>query len=420
MLDKSRMVLCMALFGIFIINPFGSLLAPKIDRPLSDASTILDGRTILSMEGFSNYSWLDLFKLSASTLLLSAIYIGLFLLGMIKIFIYGEANIPESSASMKSFWVHRKQADMEMKLGKKRHEKIRRHLALASEALGRPIPTGRIELLLSTFWQCLHQALHRLGIARWFVKRAGGFTAKTDVRKDIARARKESALAYHQLHQVHMCVEERDQLMGFFLAMAAVNLAEASGQELPGNFRSHAYAMLSLRIRHSLPRIVNFLSRFYMFKAKYRQQKNQHIDANLAWLLTKPGQSFFARSDWFIGQECSKMTSAPENLNPLALVGQYFRDSQLKKALSIVVSPGQATGRVQEALELVQNSEASNSCVDIGELKPCQDEHSRWWASVLATACHWMREELEEASKLFQALESYPVRYSVLRNQTQL
>lgn len=163
MLDKSRMVLCMALFAVFIVNPFGSLVAPKFDFESSNAMPA-GGRTILSLEPFQNYSWMDLFKLSASTLILSGIYIGLFLLGMIKIFIYGEARVPESSASMKQFWLHRKQADIEMKEGSENQAKIRKHLTLALDTLGRPVPTGTIELVLSTLWQILHQALHRY----WF------------------------------------------------------------------------------------------------------------------------------------------------------------------------------------------------------------------------------------------------------------
>ena len=43
----------------------------------------------------------------------------------------------------------------------------------------------------------------------------------------------------------------------------------------------------------------------------------------------------------------------PNDLNPLTRVGLFFRDESLKKALSIVVSPGQATGKVDEVLELL-------------------------------------------------------------------
>lgn len=87
----------------------------------------------------SSYSWLDLFKLSASTLFLIFIYVAIFLLGMIKIFVYGEANVPEKSASMQRFWQHRKQADNEMKLGHERNQHVRSHLLLAAEALSRPV-----------------------------------------------------------------------------------------------------------------------------------------------------------------------------------------------------------------------------------------------------------------------------------------
>ena len=43
----------------------------------------------------------------------------------------------------------------------------------------------------------------------------------------------------------------------------------------------------------------------------------------------------------------------PNDLNPLTRVGLFFRDESLKRALSIVVSPGQATGKVDEVLELL-------------------------------------------------------------------
>ena len=198
MLDRSRMVLCMFLLAVFIVNPFSSLVQPKFEY--SSAPSGPSGRTILGFE--TAYSWHDLFKLSASTLLLSAIYSGLFLLGMIKIFIYGEAKVAEKSDSMKTFWIHRKQADKER--ANNEHSAYTRHLRLAVEALGRPVPHGKIELVLSCAWQAVHQALFRLGLVRWFLKRAGGFAASSETRKDVATGRKECAAAYHEMHEVHL------------------------------------------------------------------------------------------------------------------------------------------------------------------------------------------------------------------------
>lgn len=169
MLDKSRMVLCMALLALFIFNPFSSLVTP-LSQANADFETdgSRTGRTILSTD--SNISWLEIFKLSASTLLLWTIYAMIFLAGMAKIFIYGEASIPEKSDSMNRFWVHRKQADSLMKEDKEKAKKageVVKELKMAVEALGRPVPTGFVELVLSVLWQSLHQALHRLGIVRW-------------------------------------------------------------------------------------------------------------------------------------------------------------------------------------------------------------------------------------------------------------
>lgn len=215
--------------------------------------------------------------------------------------------------------------------------------------------------------------------------------------------------------------------------MAALNLTEATGQTLKvtgrsksgpaevasNNFRAHVYALLALRIRHSLPSCLNFLARFYMFKGKAKQRKNEKIDANLAWLFSKAGQKFAFNFRWRFGMRCSSLlTLGPDTLNPLALVGRYFRNEQLSKALAIIVAPGDATGPFCEALEAVKCAESNNSSVDIGVLKPCQDPVSRWWAAILATAAHWNLDQKDEADKLYQAVEAYPVSITSCKTST--
>ena len=138
MLDKSRMVLCMALLTVFIVNPFSSMVQPKFDY--ESAAQNAGGRTLQGFDAGYGYSWMDLLRVSASTALLGGIYAGIFLLGMLKIFVYGEASVPENSRSMQLFWKHRKQADTEVK-GEgalQRMGTVTKHLRLAVEALGRP------------------------------------------------------------------------------------------------------------------------------------------------------------------------------------------------------------------------------------------------------------------------------------------
>ena len=79
-------------------------------------------------------------------------------------------------SAMQRFWIHRRQADIEMKSGGN-VEDIKKHLNFAAAALGRPVPSNsKLEVLASALWQITHQLLHRLGVIRWFVNRAGGFT----------------------------------------------------------------------------------------------------------------------------------------------------------------------------------------------------------------------------------------------------
>merc|ERR1719273_1649341 len=93
-----------------------------------------------------------------------------------------------------------------------------------------------------------------------------------------------------------------------------------------------------------------------------------------------------------------------DQYDPLAQVSTLYRDEQLKKALSILLLPGQSTGTVQEALEKIDMSEINNKCVPSGKLMFYQDPLSHWWASVLSAAAHWMLNQ-DAASDFYQEIE---------------
>ena len=312
--DKTRITLCMAILGICVINPFSSMVEQPIDRSFTAAGV---GRTILQDgDGFSDtfdFSLGSILRTTASTTVLTLIHLCIFLLVMIKIFVYGEANIDQKSKEMHDFWVHRKQVDEELKKGggMKGHVKVTKHLTLAVDALGRPVPSSRPEVILSGLWQVLHQVLHRTKIAQQFENRAGGlFGADTNVRKNLSSVRRECAVAYHQMNEVHFCASngKTDKLYGTVLALTALNLAE-SCEDKSGNILCHAYALLALRLRSLLPnKLLGFISRYYMFKAKRVFKKQDVVEPNLNWLLGPSGQEFLNSNDWCFGQDNSILT----------------------------------------------------------------------------------------------------------------
>jgi len=174
---------------------------------------------------------------------------------------------------------------------------------LALEVIGRPLPGTKIAWFASGIWQIFHQLLHRLGIARWFVNRAGGFSATETTRKAILNLRKEAAMTFHQLSSLSIVENQPGYTFkSFVLAMTTVNLTEASGKSLSKSFRSIVYAYLALRLR-CMPAFLKPFSKFYMFKSKRYNVKNEDVNANLQWLLTQNGQNFFYQSDWKIGQK---------------------------------------------------------------------------------------------------------------------
>ena len=150
---------------------------------------------------------------------------------------------------------------------------------------------------------------------------------------------RECAKAYHQLHEVHLCVntshdeidplQKPDHLLGFVLALTAVNLAEASklgsnssgADAEPVNFLCHVYALFALRMRHSLWRH-SLLSRFFMYKARCAQVKSAPIHPSLEWLLSKVGKEFVFKNNWKFGQPTSELAQVSSFYNVVVLVAQ--------------------------------------------------------------------------------------------------
>ena len=76
------------------------------------------------------------------------------------------------------------------------------HLRNCLQAIGRPLPTSKIDLISSLFWHSLRQILHRVYIGQWFSKHAGFWNRMTN--QEVKDSARDAALVYHKLHQLHL------------------------------------------------------------------------------------------------------------------------------------------------------------------------------------------------------------------------
>ena len=361
MMDKSRLMLCSVMFMVCLVNPFGSVLNGGVQETSQPSS----GRTLL--EDVSS-------KVSPSSMTSWIIHSLMCLLVLIKIFIYGD-NVNDLKETMKTYQKQKNQKDF----------------AGALATLGRPPPSTRFDLVSSGIWQTMHQILHRLGIARLFVNRAVG--------TNLVLWRKEVAMTYHQLSlQEDYC--PNGSWKALIIALTSVNMAESAGKALPKKFRSLVYATLALKLK------TKWLSKFYMFKAKqYANGSEVDVHPNMPWLLSNQGQEFFFKHRNLSEKpSCMVDTSTIKN-DPVAAWSRFHRDELLKRALGILLLPGQHTGTVQDALEKIKEAESNNMATN--PLLAPPDLTSDWWASILKVAATWMLNQ-KPTMEDFQKVENFP------------
>lgn len=75
-------------------------------------------------------------------------------------------------------------------------------LQLCLLALGRPLPTSKVDLVSGVGWQILRQCLNRLYLGRWLASRAGSLTGKHSA--DVKESAKDAANVFHILNQIHL------------------------------------------------------------------------------------------------------------------------------------------------------------------------------------------------------------------------
>ncbi|XP_077019488.1 sterol regulatory element-binding protein 1 isoform X4 [Tamandua tetradactyla] len=422
--DGSRLALCALVVLCLSCNPLASLLGGRGLPGPWDAPGVYHGprRSVLGTEGRDGPGW-------APWLLPLVVWLanGLLVLGSLALlFVYGEPITRPHSAPAVRFWRHRKQADLDLARGD--CDRASQQLWLALRALSRPLPTSRLDLACSLFWNLLRHLLQRLWVGRWLAGRAGGLRRDCALEADARASARDAALAYHQLHQLHAVGKGAGgHLAAINLALSALNLAECAGAALPMAMLAEIHVAAALRVKASLPGVLHFLARPFLRGA--RQACLAHSgSAPLAmqWLCHPVGHRFFVDGDWTVssGRRESLYSSAGHPADPLAQVTRLFREHLLERALCCLAQPSPGPGSVdgdREFSDALGYLQLLTSCSDASGAPACSfsvssgvaaatgtDPLAMWWASLITVVVHWLRRDEVAAERLSPLVEHLP------------
>uniref|UniRef100_A0A1B6EGK4 BHLH domain-containing protein n=1 Tax=Clastoptera arizonana TaxID=38151 RepID=A0A1B6EGK4_9HEMI len=402
MLDQSRMALCMFMLSIVVFNPF-SFMFNKLNSVRDDYdSTINEGRTLLEVETMDDATW----QWAKSSLWLGLLNLFILIGCLIKLFVYGDPVLESKSKASVSFWRHRKQADFEISKGN--NAGAQRELEICLQVFCCPLPVSRLELFTSSTWQIVRQILHRMYIGKWISRYTGGLFANAIHKQEARASAKELALVYHKLHQLHL-VERWQNSGGLMLALNAVNLAEASGNEMPAKLMAHIYVSMALQVKQ-WPLILQLFCRVYLALA--RSSYNIQPCSQLQWLMSPYGYRYFLSHHWTYGVTKSNLfTSLTDGSDALGYVSRLYREHLLEKAITTLVTPGTLLDSANEegAMKRTHTPDVLTYIQLLMDSRQnCDDEIAQWWAAVIAVSAYWLLGEDTQAERLYSRIDTFP------------
>ncbi|RUS91548.1 hypothetical protein EGW08_000663 [Elysia chlorotica] len=418
MLDRSRMFLCMFMFCVLVFNPFNYFLGS------SDGSSHLphghSSRTLLAnSEEFQSASWFKRIYPSVVLWLLNGIFVSFVLA---RLLIFGEPVTKKNSDASVAFWRHRKQADLD--ISRADYASANQQLRQCLQALGRPLPTSKLDLYSGVMWQILRQCLNRLYLGRWLASWARGGLRAGNSASDARESARDAAGVYHLMNQLHLSGHIKgSRLWGLNLALSSVNIGETAKSALSRFELARIYATAALQIKASLPEGFQFVARYFLSRARRICKKSgDQVPANIQWICHPEGHRFFVDSVKFEGTENSIFSSKGMAVDPLARVTQAFREHLLEQALFTLVSPGDPSKRVNKQNEPLLYAQLlseccclsyggfSSLCESVGGITKVAelDEVAMWWANIVSVAHYWLIGDDENAAKSFSVLDVFP------------
>ncbi|XP_077255847.1 sterol regulatory element-binding protein 1-like [Temnothorax americanus] len=379
MRDHTRLTLCGFMLLFLAFNPLG-ILVNNIGRFNYDyVNTKLDGRTILNYQ-----DQLESDKQPWSNVILWFTNLILLAVGLWKLLLYGDPVLPTDSKVFLEVRRWRRQA--EFNISKHECNQAYRDLHQCLQYIGRSFPLSRTEIFLATTWQIVRQTLHKLWVGRWVMQISKWLLEKPE-RQQAETSAVEIAIVYQHMLCLRMSEGTKDSTL--YLALCAVNYAEAAGESMPKPLLAEIYTNVALCLKQSF---FPYIHKYYLGKARVLLSSCA-VPPKLKWIMTDEGARFLASQKWqYKKQADSEFTSQSSRADPLSYAARAYRDHLIEQCLRLLTVGECHASTVLELGRIIMASaevDACFPCADKISVATFEDEIGLWWGAVICAAASW-------------------------------
>lgn len=240
-------------------------------------------------------------------------------------------------------------------------------------------------------------------------------------------------------------------------------MAEAAIDVMQPEDLLEIFLTAALRVKATYPKILQFVCRYYLSKAKQASMLCSHVPAKFQWAFTPYGYRFLIdnKFKYDTQQEKPLFSKIGNKADPLAYVLMEYREHLLEKGIQLLVGTGNVkndsnkkkkrsnrqTGNGGDANKTDDSSSESNETTNdvlngsqISEVlfysqllmdsmsmeKPIkfddkstildendgncgQDRLANWWCQLITISAYWLLGEDSQAEKLYSHVEKLPM-----------
>ncbi|CAF4265530.1 unnamed protein product, partial [Adineta steineri] len=168
MVNGSRLVLCCFMLCVLITNPFNHLLNlihSSESNDMGDMQSIVGSRTLQAATNNENINSSTFLSTSWRQLVAWTLNLGICLVCLVKLFVYGEPIVPESE--MHEYYVYKKKADQLMAENQLNEARI--YYRQCCEKLYVTIDNSLLYYLSSITWQMTRLCVNLIFLGRWLI-----------------------------------------------------------------------------------------------------------------------------------------------------------------------------------------------------------------------------------------------------------